>query len=264
MSLQLLSRIAAADARTRVISFRRNYGQTAAMAAGIRASRGEILIPMDADLQNDPADIPRFVARIQEGADLVSGWRAERHGLGIARRMGSLVVDWLITASTGVRLRDHNCGFKAMTHRVAREISRYGHLRAFLPLLLLTLARSVAEVPVADHPRRHGRSKYTVTQLLALTLEFVIASSTRPFRVIGFGGMLGVLGGLAAALAYLSGRAVFGMPASDRILVAILLLTFAGSQFTILGLLGEYAVRAYHAAQALPFYVVEDELDRSR
>jgi hypothetical protein len=122
------------------------------------------------------------------------------------------------------------------------------------------LARSAAEVPISDHPRRHGRSKYNAPQLIALTLEFVIAFSTRPFRIIGFGGVLAVLAGVAAGVAYLAGRTAFGMAASDRILAAVVLLTFGGLQFTILGLLGEYAVRAYHAAQALPFYVVEDEL----
>jgi glycosyltransferase involved in cell wall biosynthesis len=253
-------RLAERDPCVRLVRFARNFGQHVALSAGIERSRGEIVILMDADLQNDPEDIPRFVAKIQEGCDLVSGWRTDRQGLGIARRLGSIVIDRLISASTGASLRDHNCAFKAMTRRVALEINRYGHLRGFLPLLLLTVARSIAEVPIAEHPRRHGRSKYTVTQLLALTLEFVIAFSTRPFRIIGFAGVLAVVVGVAAGLAYLAARVVFGMPASDRILAAVVLLTFAGFQFTILGLLGEYAVRAYHAAQALPFYVVEDEI----
>jgi glycosyltransferase involved in cell wall biosynthesis len=253
-------RLAEQDPRIRLVRFAHNFGQHVALAAGIERSRGEIVILMDADLQNDPEDIPRFVAKIQEGHDLVSGWRTDRQGLGLARRAGSVVVDRLISASTGAALRDHNCGFKAMTRRVALEINRYGHLRRFLPLLLLTLARSIAEVPIADHPRRHGRSKYTVTQLLALTLEFVIAFSTRPFRIIGLGGVLAILAGAVAGLAYLAARLVFGMAASDRIVAAVLLLAFGGLQFTILGLLGEYAVRAYHAAQALPFYVLEDEV----
>jgi glycosyltransferase involved in cell wall biosynthesis len=256
-------RFAERDPRVRVLRFARNCGQHVALAAGIERAGGNIVILMDADLQNDPEDIQFFVAKIQEGADLVSGWRTDRQGPGIARRVGSVIVDGLITVSTGVALRDHNCGFKAMTRRVAVEISRYGHLRRFLPLLLLTLARSVAEVPVADHPRRHGRSKYNITQLLGLTLEFVIAFSTRPFRIIGSGGVLAVLAGLAAAVTYLAGRLAFGLPPSDRILAAVVFLTFGGLQFTILGLLGEYTVRAYHAAQALPLYVIEDEIGGS-
>jgi glycosyltransferase involved in cell wall biosynthesis len=259
-SFECSRRLAEHDPRVRLLKFARNFGQHVALSAGIERSRGEIVILMDADLQNDPEDIPKFVAKMQEGYDLVSGWRTDRQGLGIARRVGSIVIDRLISASTGAALRDHNCGFKAMSRRVAVESSHYGHLRSFLPLLLLTLARSIAEVPIANHPRRHGQSKYTVTHLLALTLEFVIAFSTRPFRLIGLAGALAVSMGLAASLAYLAGRLVFGMPASDRILVAVVLLTFAGLQFTILGLLGEYAVRAYHSAQALPFYVVEDEI----
>jgi glycosyltransferase involved in cell wall biosynthesis len=258
-SFDCLRRLAEQDPRVGLVRFARNFGQHVALSAGIERSRGEIVILMDADLQNDPEDIPQFVAKIQEGYDLVSGWRTNRQGLGIARRTGSIVVDRLISLSTGVVLRDHNCGFKAMTRRVALEINRYGHLRRFLPLLLLTLARSNAEVPITDHPRRHGRSKYTVTQLFALTLEFVVAFSTRPFRLIGFGGVLAVLAGVAAAVGYLAGRLLFGMAPSDRILAAVVLLTFGGLQFTILGLLGEYAVRAYHAAQALPFYVLEDD-----
>jgi glycosyltransferase involved in cell wall biosynthesis len=256
--------LAERDPHVHPVKLARNFGQHVALAAGIERSRGEIVFLMDADLQNDPEDIPRFVAKIREGHDLVSGWRTDRHGIGLFRRLGSAIIDRLITASTGAVLRDHNCGFKAMTRRVAAEASCYGHLRRFLPLLLLRLARSPAEVPVAEHPRRHGRSKYTVARLLALTLEFVIAFSTRPFRLLGLAGVLAVGVGLSAALGYFIGRMAFGLPASDRVLVAVILLTFAGLQFTILGLLGEYAVRAYHAAQALPLYIVDDEVGPAR
>jgi glycosyltransferase involved in cell wall biosynthesis len=263
-TFRFLRELSERDPHVRAVRFSRNFGQHVALSAGIERSRGEAVILMDADLQNDPQDIPRLVAKLREGHDVVSGWRTDRREVGIARRVGSLVIGWLISVSTGAVLHDHNCGFKALSRRVARDISRYGHLRRFLPLLLVTLARSVGEVPVADHPRRHGRSKYHFAQLLALTLEFLIAFSTRPFRIVGCAGILGVLAGLTAASAYLAGRFVFGMPASDRILAAVVLVTFTGFQFMILGLLGEYVVRAYHAAQALPLYVVEEEIGTAR
>jgi hypothetical protein len=215
---------------------------------------------MDADLQNAPEDIPRFIAKVREGFELVSGWRMSRQPVGLARRLGSWVVNQVMTYSTGVFLHDHGCGFKAMTRRVAQEASRYGHLRRFLVPLLLTLARSVGEVTIADHARRQGRSKYNFLHLSAVTFDFLTAFSMRPFRIVGLSGILGSCVGFLAGGVYIIGRLFLAMPANNHFLAAIMLLGFAGMQFTILGLLGEYLVRAYHAAQDLPLYIVEEEL----
>jgi glycosyltransferase involved in cell wall biosynthesis len=259
-SFARLRELTTVDARVRVIKFVRNFGQHAALSAGIECSTGEIVIFMDADLQNAPEDIPRFIAKMREGFDLVSGWRMSRQKVGLTRWLGSFVVNHVMTYSTGVFLHDHGCGYKAITRRVAQEASRYGHLRRFLVPLLLTLARSVGEVTIADHERRQGRSKYNFLHLFAMTFDFLTAFSMRPFRLVGLGGMLGVVIGFLAGVGYSLGRLFLAMPASNHLLAAIILLSFAGMQFTILGLLGEYLVRAYHEAQNLPLYTIEEDL----
>jgi glycosyltransferase involved in cell wall biosynthesis len=259
-SFARLRELASGDARVRAVKFVRNFGQHAALSAGMERSRGDVVVFMDADLQNAPEDLPRFVAKIREGYDLVSGWRVARQQRGVARWLGSWVVNRVMTATTGVFLHDHGCGYKAITRRVAREASRYGQLRRFLVPLLLTLAGSVGEVPIAEGERQRGRSKYRFLHLVALTFDFLTAFSMRPFRVVGLGGMVSVSLGVLGTLAYLIARLSGLLPANDRALVAIVLLIFAGLQFTILGLLGEYLVRAYHAAQNLPLYSVAEEI----
>jgi len=259
-SFRRLRELSMVDGRVRVIKLVRNFGQHAALSAGLERSEGEVVIVMDADLQNAPEDIPRFLAKIREGYDLVSGWRVSRQKLGVMRRLGSLIVNRVMTYTTGVFLHDHGCGYKAITRRVVVEASRYGHLRRFLVPLLLTLSRSVGEVPISDHERQQGRSKYNFLHLVAMTFDFLTAFSMRPFRIVGVGGILGVsLGGMGACV-YLLARVFLAMPANNHLLAALILLLFAGLQFTILGLLGEYLVRAYHAAQNLPLYAVEEEI----
>jgi glycosyltransferase involved in cell wall biosynthesis len=259
-SFERLRELSTVDARVRVIKFARNFGQHAALSAGMERSEGDIVIFMDADLQNAPEDIPRFVAKISDGYDLVSGWRVSRQRLGRTRWFGSFIVNHVMTYSTGVFLHDHGCGYKAVTRRVAREASRYGHFRRFLVPLLLMLARSVGEVSIDDHERHRGRSKYNFFHLFAMTFDFLTAFSMRPFRIVGLGGILGVFLGFLAGCLYGIGRLIFAMPASNHVLAAIILLAFAGMQFTILGLFGEYLVRAYHAAENLPLYTVEEEI----
>lgn len=259
-SFQRLKEVAASDRGVLVLKFSRNFGQHVALSAGIERSRGNIVILMDADLQSDPEEIPRFVSKIHEGCDLVTGWRAGRPELGMTRRAGSAVMNRMISVSTGVFLHDHGCGFRAMTRRVAQEINQSGDLRRFLAVRLVTAARSVGEVPIANHLRRRGHSTYTFSRLIALAFELLMAVSVRSFRVIGCMGVAGALAGLLMAFGYLLGRVAFGMASSGWILAAIMLLIGGGIQLTTLGLIGEYAVRGYHAAQALPFYVIEEEI----
>lgn len=255
-----LREVAATDQRIRVLRLAKNFGQHVALSAGIERSRGDTVILMDADLQTEPEEIPRFVAKIHEGCDMVTGWRAGRPEIGITRRAGSAVMNWMVSLATGVRLHDHGCGFRAMTRRVAQEINRSGDLRRFLAVLLVTAARAHGEVPIANRLRRRGQSKYTLFRLLALTFELLLAVSAGSFRVIGSAGILGTLVGCLVALGALLGRFAFGMAVNSLVAVAILLLVLGGVQFTILGLLGEFVVRGYRAAQALPFYVIEEEI----
>lgn len=262
-SFARLQELSTVDTRVRVIKFPRNFGQHQALSAGMERSAGEIVIFIDADLQNAPEDIPRFIAKIRDGSDLVSGWRMNRQNVGMSRRLGSFVVNYVMTRSTGVFLHDHGCGYKAMTRRVGQEASRYGDLRRFLVPLLLTVARSVSEVAIVDDGRRQGRSKYNFLHLFAMTFDFLTAFSMRPFRIVGLGGILGSCIGFLGGGVYVIGRLFFGMPANNQLVAAIILVAFAGMQCTILGLLGEYLVRAYHAAQNLPLYIVEEEIGGS-
>jgi hypothetical protein len=236
-----------------------HFGQHAAISAGIERSRGEVVVLMDGDLQADPEAIPSFLAKVREGYDLVSGWRTHRADLGPVRRRASALITWLINRTTGTALHDHNCGFKAMTRRLAAQTQEYGQMRRFLPALMARLARSVAEIPVSNQARRRGGSRYSWMQLVGLTLEFAIEFSGRPFQVVGGLG----LGALAVAVAgsggYLAAR-LAGMPAMNRLLAFLVLLGFSGLQFTVLGLLGEYIIRIYHATQHLPLFVIDEVL----
>ncbi len=259
-SLERLRQISACDPRVRAVRFARNFGQHVALSAGIERSQGEIVVLMDADLQSDPEDIPRFIAKIREGCDMVAGWRANRSELGLVRRVGSALMNMILNLATGVCLHDHGCGFRAMTRRVAQWVNRSGDLRRFLALLLVTSARAVGEVPIANHPRRRGRSKYSLFKLFALTFELLIALSGRSFRLVGWGGILATLVGCVAALGYLLGRFVLGMGPNYLLLMTIVLLICGGLQGSILGLLGEYVIRGYHTAQGVPFYLVEEEI----
>ena len=172
-SFARLQELSTLDARVRVIKFTRNFGQHEALSAGMERSSGEIIIFIDADLQNAPEDIPRFIVKIREGSDLVSGWRLSRQRVGMTRWLGSWVVNHVMTYSTGVFLHDHGCGYKAMTRRVAQEASRYGHLRRFLVPLLLTLARSVGEVTIADNERRAGTIEVQLPASLLHDVRFL-------------------------------------------------------------------------------------------
>lgn len=249
--------VIAREPRVRMIRLLGHFGQHAALSAGIEGSRGEIVVFLDADLQSAPEALPAFLAKVREGYDLVSGWRTTRAEVGLTRRLASAALTRLINRSTGVTLHDHGCGFKAMTRRLAQRTSQYGQMRRFLPALLARLARSVAEVPVTNQPRAGGRSRYSLLQLMGLTLEFLIEFSVRPFQVVGTLGVAVLALGIAGGVGYAVGR-LLGMPAMDRLLAFMVLLVFSGFQITLLGLLGEYLIRTYHAGQGLPLFVIDE------
>jgi len=250
----------------RVVRLRSNFGQSAALAAGFDLARGELIVTMDGDRQNDPADIPRLLDKLKDGYDVVSGWRHHRQDALWSRRVPSRLANGLISWITGVRLHDYGCALKVYRREILRDIQLYGEMHRFLPALARWVGASVGEVPVGHWPRRSGRSKYglgrTVRVLLdLLTVKFLMRYSTRPIQIFGlFGGVLGGGGALlAAVLSYQ--RIVQGVPLANRpILLLAILLVLVGFQFVSLGLLGEMLARTYHESQRKPVYIVREIL----
>ena len=248
----------------RLIRFRKNFGQTAAMAAGFDSAEGEIIVTLDGDLQNDPADIPRLMEKMSEGYDIVSGWREKRKDPFITRRLPSHLANKMISWVTGVRLRDYGCTLKAFRREVAKNIRLYGEMHRFIPAIASWMGVSIAEIPVNHRPRKFGSSKYglsrTVRVILDLiTVKFLLTYSTRPIHVFGLWGILsGFLGFLLAG--YLSFQRIFMRTTlSNRpILLLAILLIFIGIQFISIGLLGEIQVRTYHESQNKPIYFIKE------
>ncbi|MFN0119064.1 MAG: glycosyltransferase family 2 protein, partial [Blastocatellia bacterium] len=208
-SFALLQEIAAADKQARVISFRRNYGQTAAMAAGIDAASGDILIPMDADLQNDPADIARLLEKLDEGYDVVSGWRANRQDTFITRTLPSRIANALISKIGGVPLHDYGCSLKAYRREVLKDVQLYGEMHRFIPIYASWAGARVTEIPVKHYPRVAGKSKYGLSRIVKVvfdlvTIRFMSRYMTKPLYVFGSAGMLAfALSAFSALMAYL-------------------------------------------------------------
>lgn len=271
-SFEILARLQAGDPRVRVIQFRRNFGQTAAFAAGFAAARGRLVVTSDGDLQNDPHDIPAMVARMeQEGLDVVCGWRRHRKDPWINRRLPSMLANTLISWATGVRLRDYGCSLKVFKAEVVKPLRLYGELHRFLPALASEMGVRIAEQPVNHRPRVHGRSKYglsrTVRVVLDLvTVKYLLSYSTRPLQVFGLIG--GVMGGTGAViLGYLGFMRLTQeyYPLNDRLPLVMfaILLGFMGVQLVTVGLLAEMQVRTYHESQDKPVYVIRRVLEHS-
>jgi len=265
-SFEVLKRLHEDDERLKVIRFRRNFGQTAAFAAGFDHSQGEVVITMDADLQNDPADIPLLLRKIEEGYDVVSGWRLPRQDPFLTRRLPSMIANWLISQVTGVHLHDYGCSLKAYHREVVKNVQLYGELHRFIPALASWMGISVAEVPVRHYPRRFGRSKYGLSRtsrvlLDLLTVRFLLSYSTRPIHIFGGLGLISFAVGIGLG-GYLSFvKFVLGQNIGDRplLLLAILLMVL-GVQLISMGLLGEMMVRTYYEVLNKPTYVVREVL----
>ncbi|MFZ3207813.1 MAG: glycosyltransferase family 2 protein [Geobacteraceae bacterium] len=266
-SFSLLKGIAETEPRVRVIRFRRNFGQTAAMAAGFDAATGRVVVPMDGDLQNDPADIPRLLARINEGYDVVSGWRKERRDTFINRRLPSILANGIISAMTGLRLHDYGCTLKAYRREVLEGINLYGEMHRFVPALASQVGARVTELPVRHHPRLYGKSKYGISRTMRvvldlMTVKFLLTYSTKPIQLFGKWGIYTFLAGV------LSGGATVYMKLFEQVnmnrnplLVLTGFLLFMGVQFIVLGLLGELNARTYYEAQGKPIYVVKEKIN---
>ncbi len=265
-SREVLRRIHAQDPHVHVIGFRRNFGQTAAVAAGLSASRGDVVVTLDGDLQNDPADIPRLLEKLSDGYDMVSGWRRRRQDGFLLRRLPSVIANWIIRATTNVNVHDYGCMLKAYRGDIARGLRLYGEMHRFIPAIAGDLGATIAEIEVHHRPRIHGASKYGISRTIRvvldlLTVKFLSGFSTRPIHVFGFLGML--LGGIGSVmLAWLGGQKIlFGVELGGRpiVLLAILLVVL-GVQFVTMGLLGEMLARTYHESQGKPIYVVGEDL----
>jgi len=269
-SLELLQKLHEKDRDVVVVSFRRNFGQTAAMAAGFDYASGDVIVTMDGDLQNDPHDIPKLLARMEEGYDLVSGWRFNRQDAFINRKLPSMIANKLISVVTGVHLHDYGCTLKMFRSEITKGIRLYGEMHRFIPAIASGMGSRIAEVKVNHRPRRFGTSKYGISRTIRvildlLTVKFLLSYATRPIQVFGLLGFISGGLGFAIALVMTIQRQFFGIPLGNRpLLLLAVLLIFMGMQFISMGLLGELQARTYHEAQNKPIYTVRVVLDHGK
>jgi glycosyltransferase involved in cell wall biosynthesis len=263
---EVLRTIKAGDTHIRVFRLARNSGQTAALACGLHQAAGDVVVAIDGDGENDPADIPRLLAKLAEGYDLVSGWRTERWaGARLSRRLPSVAANRLISWMTGVRLHDYGCTLKAYRRDLAHRLMLYGEMHRFVPAIAAEQGARIAEVEVGFRPRRAGKSKYgpgriVRTFLDLLTVKFLSGYSTRPIQVFGTIGLVaGLIGAMWTAILVFE-KIVLGRPLHDRpALLLAILMVIVGVQFISIGLLGEMLTRTYHESQDKPVYVIKEQ-----
>jgi glycosyltransferase involved in cell wall biosynthesis len=257
-----LESVRAADPRWILVALRRNFGQTAALSAGFDHAQGAVVVPLDGDLQNDPADIPRLLA-LAKDYDIVSGWRKNRQDPFLSRRLPSLLANWLISTVTGIRLHDYGCTLKAYRREVVEHLRLYGEMHRFIPAIASWMGITFVEVETHHRPRRFGRSKYGIARTLRvildlITVKFMLSFATKPIQVFGMLGMGaaaagGLIGLYLTALKLFWGAQIGGRP----LLFLAVLLIVVGVQFVVMGLLGELLVRVYHETQRKPIYMVK-------
>ncbi len=266
-TFELLKTICRNDRSTRAIQFRRNFGQTAALAAGIDHARGSIIITMDGDLQNDPRDIPMLISKIEEGFDIVSGWRADRKEPFLTRRLPSILANRMISVVSGCRLHDYGCTLKAYRHELISKIGLYGELHRFIPALATGVGASITEVKVRHYPRTRGVSKYGLTRTFRVildlfTVKFFLSFAMRPMQIFGLIGFASAFLGLVS-LGYLTyvkfalKHAIAGRP----LLIVSMLLILGGFQFITMGLLGEMLTRTHHELAKKSVYKIKEMLN---
>lgn len=266
-SYPLLRELAAEDPRLKVVRLRRNFGQTAAFSAGFDLARGEVVVTMDADLQNDPRDIPKLMEKIDAGYDIVSGWRKDRKDRFLDRKLPSMIANRLISNVTDVQLHDYGCSLKAYRTDIIKDVQLYGELHRFIPALASQVGGAVTEVPVRHHERQYGQSKYGISRTIRVILDlitvwFLGGYSTRPLHVFGTLGLLtagaGILtGSYLTLLKFLGHQDIGGRP----LLLLAVLLVVVGVQLITMGLLGEINIRTYYESQNKPIYIVRDILN---
>ncbi|HYL81252.1 MAG TPA: glycosyltransferase family 2 protein [Candidatus Acidoferrum sp.] len=257
-----LEAVRARDARWVLVGLRRNFGQTAAMSAGFDHVKGDVIVTLDGDLQNDPADIPRMLTLAKE-YDVVSGWRKRRQDPFLSRRLPSLFANWLISKVTGIRLHDYGCTLKAYRREVVEHLHLYGEMHRFIPAIASWMGISLTEVETHHRPRRFGRSKYGITRTLRvildlITVKFLLSFATKPIQVFGLLGLLASGAGFLIGLYLTVLKLVFGAQIGGRPLLFLgILLMLVGVQLIVMGLLGEMLVRVYHESQRKPIYMVK-------
>ncbi|SKB14451.1 Undecaprenyl-phosphate 4-deoxy-4-formamido-L-arabinose transferase [Planktothrix sp. PCC 11201] len=266
-STELLKQQAAINPHLKAIVLRRNYGQTAAMAAGFKYSQGQVIITLDGDLQNDPQDISLLLRELGKGYDVVSGWRKNRQDAKLSRLLPSRIANWLISKMTGVQLHDYGCSLKAYRTELIADMNLYGELHRFLPALAFIEGAKITEIPVNHHARRFGQSKYGLDRTFRvvmdlLTISFIKKFLTRPMHVFGLLGILAFAIGIVVG-AYLSFiRLVLGQEIAARPLLTLaVLMTLTGIQLFCFGLLAELSMRTYHESQDRPIYRVREVIE---
>lgn len=267
-SFALLSSIHHRDPSLRVIRFRKNFGQTAALAAGFAEAQAPVIVTLDADLQNDPRDIPLMLERLDAGFDMVCGWRKDRKDPFLSRRLPSQIANWLISVTTGVNLHDYGCTLKAFRSEVVKNLHLYGEMHRFIPAVASGMGVSIDEVVVGHRPRREGQSKYGISRTLRvildlMTVKFLLNYSSRPLQIFGTVGVLMGAAGFLMGLYLTWVKFGLGEPIGGRpLLLLASLLMLVGIQLVSLGLLGELLARLYHENRTSPPYAVRERLGR--
>jgi len=261
-SAEVLDELAASDVRVKVIHFRRNAGQTAAMMAGFEHARGEIIVPMDADLQNDPQDIPLLLAKLSEGFDVCSGWRKDRQDHPVRRKLPSRVANWLISKVSGVRLHDYGCSLKAYRRDVIKGVRLYGEMHRFIPIYASWLGAKVTEVPVRHHPRTAGASSYGLERVVKVVLDLVVVVfldryAQKPIYVFGGFGLLNfvvslVAGAWALYLKFWAGISFILTPLP----LLVVMSAITGVMCVLLGLVAELVTRGWHESRGKLTYII--------
>jgi glycosyltransferase involved in cell wall biosynthesis len=264
LSFKQIETLTSADSRMKSIRFRRPFGQTAALAAGFKAASGEVIVPMDGDGQNDPGDIPKLVQKLEEGYDVVAGWRRNRKDPLLSRRLPSWIANGMIVMITGIRIHDSGCTMKAIRRDILDNIQLYGEMHRFIPALTQWMGAKIAEVEISHHPRLYGKTKYNIIRTFRVVLDlinvkFLLRYFTRPIQLFGSLGILGVAAGFISAFiaVYLKifyGKDITGNPWLYLAILGIIV----GVQFIMMGLLGEIGVRTYYESQQKPIYVIKE------
>ena len=253
-------------AHVRVIAFRRNFGQTAAIAAGIDHSSGETVVLLDADLQNDPADIPLLLAKLDEGYDVVSGWRKDRQDTYLTRTLPSNLANWLISTVTGVHLHDYGCTLKAYRREVLSGFRLYGEMHRFIPVFAHSIGAKIGELAVRHHPRRYGRTKYGLERTMKVvldlfTVKFLLDYSSKPIYLFGGAGLVLIAMSFIGLLLLLIRRIAIGTPVlTSPFFIIGVMLAILGFLSILMGLIAELLVRTYHESQEKPTYRVRETL----
>jgi glycosyltransferase involved in cell wall biosynthesis len=261
-SAERLRELAAKDGRVKVVEFMRNFGQTAAMSAGFAYARGKVYVAIDADNQNDPADIPRLLAKMDEGYDVVSGWRRKRKDKFLTRRFPSIVANKLLSSVTGVKLKDYGCSLKAYRAEYIDAIDLYGEMHRFIPAYAHMVGAKVAEIEVNHRPRTQGKSKYGLSRILKvvmdlITVKFLTSYAKKPGYLFGGLGMVACLLGIASGVEVVVEKFVAGTYAhKNPFLLLAIFLFLIGVQLILMGLIAELLVRTYHESQNKPIYLV--------